>query len=81
LLEGDAGVGKTEVAKSLATALGRPLIRLQRYEGLDANAANCWRSRCGKATTSRPTRRRRTSSSATFRQIAPRWCPAPGTLI
>jgi MoxR-like ATPase len=39
LLEGDAGVGKTEVAKSLALALGRPLIRLQCYEGLDANAA------------------------------------------
>jgi MoxR-like ATPase len=39
LLEGDAGVGKTEVGKSLALALGRPLIRLQCYEGLDANAA------------------------------------------
>jgi MoxR-like ATPase len=39
LLEGDAGVGKTEVGKSLAKALQRPLIRLQCYEGLDANAA------------------------------------------
>lgn len=39
LLEGDAGVGKTEVAKSLARVLGAPLIRLQCYEGLDANAA------------------------------------------
>ena len=39
LLEGDAGVGKTEVAKSLAAALDRPLIRLQCYEGLDAHAA------------------------------------------
>ncbi len=39
LLEGDAGVGKTEVAKSLAAVLDRPLIRLQCYEGLDANAA------------------------------------------
>ena len=39
LLEGDAGVGKTEVAKALAAALDRPLIRLQCYEGLDAHAA------------------------------------------
>ena len=39
LLEGEAGVGKTEVAKTLAEALGCPLIRLQCYEGLDANAA------------------------------------------
>jgi MoxR-like ATPase len=39
LLEGEAGVGKTEVAKVLAEALGRPLIRLQCYEGLDAAAA------------------------------------------
>jgi MoxR-like ATPase len=39
LLEGEAGVGKTEVAKALASALDRPLIRLQCYEGLGANAA------------------------------------------
>ena len=39
LLEGDAGVGKTEVAKSLAQALGTNLIRLQCYEGLDAHSA------------------------------------------
>jgi MoxR-like ATPase len=39
LLEGEAGVGKTEVGKALARMLGRPLIRLQCYEGLDANAA------------------------------------------
>ena len=39
LLEGEAGVGKTEVAKALAAVLGCPLIRLQCYEGLDANAA------------------------------------------
>ncbi len=38
-LEGEAGVGKTEVAKVLATALGRRLIRLQCYEGLDVAAA------------------------------------------
>jgi MoxR-like ATPase len=39
LLEGDAGVGKTEVAKVLAAALDRELIRLQCYEGLDLNHA------------------------------------------
>jgi MoxR-like ATPase len=39
LLEGEAGVGKTEVAKALAQVLGAPLIRLQCYEGLDVNAA------------------------------------------
>jgi MoxR-like ATPase len=38
-LEGEAGVGKTEIAKVLATAFGRRLIRLQCYEGLDVNAA------------------------------------------
>jgi|TARA_R110002096_G_scaffold5159_2_gene24084 MoxR-like ATPase len=37
LLEGEAGVGKTEVAKVLAAILDTPLIRLQCYEGLDAN--------------------------------------------
>ena len=39
LLEGEAGVGKTEVAKSMAAALGRDLIRMQCYEGLDVNQA------------------------------------------
>ena len=39
LLEGPAGVGKTEVAKALATILDTRLIRLQCYEGLDASAA------------------------------------------
>ncbi len=39
LLEGDAGVGKTEVAKVLAEIRGTRLIRLQCYEGLDAHAA------------------------------------------
>jgi MoxR-like ATPase len=39
LIEGEAGVGKTEVAKALAAVHGAELIRLQCYEGLDANAA------------------------------------------
>jgi MoxR-like ATPase len=38
-LEGEAGVGKTEIAKTLAKALDRPLIRLQCYEGLDISSA------------------------------------------
>jgi len=38
-LEGEAGVGKTEIAKVLATGLGRKLIRLQCYEGLDVASA------------------------------------------
>src|SRR3981189_3703140 len=39
LLEGEAGVGKTEVAKALAKVHGTELIRLQCYEGLDQSAA------------------------------------------
>ena len=43
LLEGEAGVGKTEIAKVLSSALNAPLIRLQCYEGLDAaNAIYEW---------------------------------------
>ncbi len=38
-LEGEAGVGKTEIAKVLAAGLGKPLVRLQCYEGLDTAAA------------------------------------------
>ncbi len=38
-LEGEAGVGKTEIARALAASLGRDLIRLQCYEGLDVSAA------------------------------------------
>ncbi|WP_323769116.1 MoxR family ATPase [Antarctobacter sp.] len=38
-LEGEAGVGKTEIAKALAASLNRRLIRLQCYEGLDASSA------------------------------------------
>ncbi len=40
-LEGEAGVGKTEIAKAIASGLGRRLIRLQCYEGLDAASAVC----------------------------------------
>jgi MoxR-like ATPase len=39
LLEGEAGVGKTEAAKALATVLDTPLIRLQCYDGIDASEA------------------------------------------
>ncbi len=40
-LEGEAGVGKTEIGKAIAAGLGRRLIRLQCYEGLDAVSAVC----------------------------------------
>ena len=39
LLEGEAGVGKTEAAKALAAVLGTPLVRLQCYEGIDSSEA------------------------------------------
>ena len=39
LLEGEAGVGKTEVARTLALSLGAELIRLQYYEGIDVSTA------------------------------------------
>src|SRR6266850_1347961 len=39
LIEGEVGVGKTEVAKVLASVFGRRLIRLQCYEGIDTNQA------------------------------------------
>src|SRR3954447_12330497 len=39
LLEGDAGVGKTEVARAIAAVRGARLIRLQCYEGLDVHSA------------------------------------------
>ena len=39
LIEGDAGVGKTEISKVMASALGRELVRLQCYEGLDESKA------------------------------------------
>src|SRR2546429_9990631 len=42
-LEGEAGAGKTEIAKRLAIALGREMVRLQRFEGLDtASAGSSW---------------------------------------
>src|SRR5690606_1061438 len=39
LLEGPAGVGKTELSKAVSTALNQPLVRLQCYEGLDESKA------------------------------------------
>ena len=39
LIEGPAGTGKTELAKSVASSSGKPLIRLQCYEGLDESKA------------------------------------------
>ena len=64
LLEGEAGVGKTEVAKTLAQMLGRRLIRLQCYEGWTSTRrstsgttlARCSRSGCSKAAARRKQR-------------------------
>ena len=70
LLEGEAGVGKTDVAKALARVRDARLIRLQCYEGLDAHAAMYeWnyqrqlpRSSCSSRTSAASPRRSRTSS-------------------
>jgi MoxR-like ATPase len=70
-LEGEAGVGKTEIAKVLAAALGRKLIRLQCYEGLDvASAVYEWNSAAQSALRKRAARPIATRSRATSSPIA-----------
>ena len=75
LLEGEAGVGKTEAAKALAKALDTTLIRLQCYEGIDAAEAlyewNYPRQLLGSG------RRRRPGPSSTRPSCSARssWCP------
>ena len=60
LIEGAAGVGKTEVAKVMAQALDRELVRLQCYEGLDESMSGTIRSSCcpSRSTWARRTRTR-----------------------
>ena len=73
-LEGEAGVGKTEIGKVLADALGRRLIRLQCYEGLDVSSAVYeWNYslqmidiRISEAAGDRDRERHRSNSASTF---------------
>ena len=55
LVEGPAGVGKTELGKALAAALGRRLIRLQCYEGLDEAKASTSGTTASSCCACRPT--------------------------
>jgi MoxR-like ATPase len=81
-LEGEAGTGKTEIAKVVALALGRDLIRLQCYEGLDiAQAAYEWNYprqmieiRMGRPRASRRARAWSRTSSPTASSCAGRCC-------
>jgi hypothetical protein len=68
LLEGAPGVGKTEAAKALSGVLGRRLIRLQCYEGIDAttNSRHCSSSSC-------PISPFRSRSAAPCRPASARW--------
>ena len=73
LVEGPAGVGKTELAKAVSRATGADLVRLQCYEGLDeARALYEWnykkqllRIQASHLATTRPGRRPKTTSSPT----------------
>ncbi len=66
LLEGAPGVGKTEAAKALAGILGRRLIRLQCFEGIDAAAALYeWNYPARCSPSGRRARERRSTSTAT----------------
>ena len=73
LLEGEAGVGKTEAGKSLAAVLDTPLIRLQCYEGIDAAEA-LYEWNYPRQLLSDPARRGRGAASCPSRT-----CSAPTT--
>ena len=73
LLEGEAGVGKTEAAKALAAVLDTPLIRLQCYEGIDAAEA-LYEWNYPRQLLEHPARRRERQ-----RRSARRTCSAPTT--
>ena len=68
-LEGEAGVGKTETAKVLAQTLGRRLVRLQCYEGLDASSRRSMNGTIRAADGRNPARR----SGGRYRRVNRAW--------